>query len=274
MSDGSELDFIAVTPEMAKGFLAKFDPDRVRTATDARVDRYARMMAAGQWMRAGEPVGVTEAGQFINGRHRLMAIVQSGCTITLPFQYRMHPDAVKVIDTGKSREYKHFLQIEGTSQAKTLGPLVRRMFLWDAGIYHQPSAAGKSKPSPATAELDAYLDAHPDLHEAAAAASGDRPPHMSPTAYAVCLVIFRRVAIEAADEFCNAWLTGANLETGHPLLALRDRLTRDAATKSGRLGEDKIALAFVAWNAWREGRRLARINLPPGFSNAHYPHPR
>lgn len=271
LGESAELVFIDVTPEMAESYLSQFQHNR--TSSQEIIDKYARMMQAGQWLRAGEPVGVTVKGEYINGMHRFKAIVQAGRTVALPFQFGMDPDARKVIDTGRGRQYKHFLQIEGVDRAAVLGPLVRRMFLWDSGIFYGPSrGAGRLAPSPM--ELDTYLADHPELREVAALSTGPLPPNIKTTAYGVLATIFGRISTGARDEFCTAWLTGADLSAGHPVLALRDRLARDAATKTGRFAEEKIALGCAAWNAFREGRSLTKMQLPAGFDNDHYPHPR
>jgi hypothetical protein len=262
-------EWVDFTPETAEKALADFGPNRTPSAST--VQKYARMMQAGQWLQAGDPVRVTADGTYIDGEHRLRAIILAGITVRLPVMYGVPAEAMKVVDTGRGRQYKHILQIGGAYGASELAPIVRRMFLWDAGI-HFTGAGKKITPSPI--ELDDYLAAHPELIEVARKVKAGRPPSVGGAAFGTCMAIFSRLSADSADSFCDAWVTGINLPTGHPVLALRDRIARDTGSYGKSTGSDfKIALACCAWNAFREARTLSKIQLPAGFP-VTYPVPR
>jgi hypothetical protein len=98
---------------------------------------------------------------------------------------------------------------------------------------------------------------------------------VGPAAFGTCLTLFSRISADYAGNFCTAWLNGVNLDAGHPVLALRDRIQRESGSYGKTTGtEYKIALACVAWNCFRRGTSVSKLQLPKDFSNANYPMPR
>lgn len=69
---------------------------------------------------------------------------------------------------------------------------------------------------------------------------------------------------------------GAELPTGHPMLALSERIRREREGNHGRLTtEISLALLITAWNAYRAGRSLQKAQLPKGgLNNDTFPTPR
>jgi len=74
--------------------------------------------------------------------------------------------------------------------------------------------------------------------------------------------LFGEVDEEQADEFINLLVLGEGLYVGHPVLTLRDRLMRSQASRLEKLSKTQMMrLIILTWNAFREGRTLAKSSL-------------
>ena len=272
-------EWIEITPALAKEYLSRAAPNRPLRMR--RIEAYARDMETANWLATGQPVLFNTAGELIDGRHRMQAIVQSGATVTFLVVRGLKSNAVDVVDTGLARTFADTLAIHGEAPgiSRTLAALVKRMFLWDKGLYLQ---AGGSATLVTHTEMDAYLDKHPVLRDRAQFASGRNahPVGVSASVFASCYTLFSEIDADRALDFCTRWRDGADLSPGSPILQLRERiLSRELAndrTRSALWGSElKHALACTAWNIYRENREVSKLQLPRGgITNANYPVPR
>ena len=67
-------------PEEARALLAKLMPN-YRHADPTWVTRFANMMKWGQWKESAEPIYLDDVLGLVNGRRRLLAVIESGCTV-------------------------------------------------------------------------------------------------------------------------------------------------------------------------------------------------
>ena len=73
---------VDMTPEIAKDILLKHN-NKNRTVKSRRVKDYAEQMKRGEWKLNGESIIFDETGELRDGQHRLMAVVESGCTVPM-----------------------------------------------------------------------------------------------------------------------------------------------------------------------------------------------
>lgn len=73
-----------------------------RTIQKSSVDRYARSMAAGEWLLSGEAMTILD-GVLISGQKRCLAVIKSGATIRTPIVFGVDPRTKTVIDGGEPR---------------------------------------------------------------------------------------------------------------------------------------------------------------------------
>ena len=80
----------------------------------------------------------------------------------------------------------------------------------------------------------------------------------------------------SAEVFLERVLDGADLPAGHPVLTLRTRMINAKVPPAERLSEhEQLALFCLAWNGFREDRKLSRLQLPTGGLNAkNFPEPK
>lgn len=273
-----QAEWTRITPAMAVEYLSRAAPNR--PVRKKRVEAYARDMASGKWLVTGQPILFTGPGELIDGQHRLAAIIESGETVELLIIRGIRADAIRVLDSGVARTFGDVLVIEGEPQhtANILAALTKRMSLWDSGVYLQSGAFGSAVLT--HNDLAEYLSKHPELRDHARFSAGNRahPPGISASMFAAIFTLCSRIDTDKAMEFCCAWRDGTGLETGSPILVLRDRLVSGDVvgyhTTISWLSEYKQALAFRAWNHWRKGAKITKLQLPPGgLTNKNYPLP-
>jgi|SRR5579863_8533607 len=269
-----------VTPSMAIEYLTHAAPNRPLRKT--RVAAYARDMESGNWQATGIPILFNSAGELVDGRHRLTALVDSGATINMLIIRGITNSAVDVVDTGIIRSFGDVLSIHGEhsyTTAKAIAALTKRCFLWDRGIYLQ--LGGTYGGLVTHKELGAFLEKHPEIRDRAEYTCNRSPSGVPSSVFAHCYSLFCDLDSDKAEEFTARWRDGVGLDAGSPILQLRDRIAAgtlgySGLTKAGSWGNElKHALACRAWNIYREGRSVQKLQLPKtGLTNQNYPIPK
>lgn len=98
-----------------------------------KVHDYAKYMAEGRWIRNGEALRITESGTLLDGQHRLMAVIESGATVT--FDVAVIPDdeaeqAFLTMDNGLRRSVSDFVEGENKNDRAAIA---RVMFCIENG---------------------------------------------------------------------------------------------------------------------------------------------
>ena len=116
--------WVYVTPKMAEEWLKKNRCNRkVRLLT---VQKYAHSMRNGQWHPNHQGVAFSKK-RLLDGQHRLLAIVESGCTILLQVNYDLADECFLFIDDGiKRNEPDQISQLRGLSWVNTTSVAVAR----------------------------------------------------------------------------------------------------------------------------------------------------
>jgi hypothetical protein len=74
-----------VTPDVAEQILKSARINNYLKRT--KIEKYKKMMLAGKWKdRIGTPI-VIKDNKLIDGRHRLIAILETGLSYNIPFEY-------------------------------------------------------------------------------------------------------------------------------------------------------------------------------------------
>lgn len=272
--------YVDFTPDIAKEWLANLHPKQ-RHFRRSQAAKWTVPMLRGEWEPDGGFIQRDEQERLIQGRHRLTAVVWSGCTVRMAVLDRCGPGVMKVLDTGAPRNHSDTLIVQGYAgpQPKMLSAVNRRLFLWDRNIRIEQQLYDKSVKvlrSPANEELDAYLEDHPEIAGIVEDALRWKITRMQPSITATAAVLFGRRERESMKSFMESCTSGADLSAGSPVLALRERLISDDIRVSANMkAATKLAFAILAWNAYREGRPLQSIHLPKGgLTNDNFPMPK
>lgn len=269
-----------ITPEIAEQLLICNRHNRKLRYPD--VLRYATDMSTGRWKKTGEPVIVTDAGDLEDAGHRCMACLFSGCSFeTFVVADVPHDDHLfSYIDNGISRTGDDTLRSAGLNGLSgNIQSVIKNYAIrYDEGILHWH---GRPPISPiANHDILAYAQAHPSLavvaHKMADHYQGavGRLDDKVVAAF-VGWKIHEAYGLGVLEDFMQL-LTQPDLDAGHPVLALQQRLdqheaAKDAAPRSAKAklklnGVKTAVLAMRAFLLWREGRTNVR-RLDPGMDD-------
>lgn len=261
-----EASFEMIGPKEAEAILAKNTNNRIPSRR--WIKDLADVMVAGEWVLNGESIIIDEDGQLLDGQQRLLAVVESGCTVPMTVIRGIKPTASKTIDLGRKRSAADWLRMRGESNCATLAAGVRALVhLERFGALHvgQNSASTQAKKSSyvSPTEVEAWIKAHPSVRLAASAAVSllNAQRLMSPSVLTCLHYLFTLSSAEEAADFFKKLDTGEGLVASSPIYRLREKLTNDKLGGKTLPQNYVAALAIKAWNAFREGRTVGLLKV-------------
>lgn len=246
-----------VTPKMAAEWLSKNYHNR--NIRQAVVAGYARDMASGNWQVTGEAIKFNCDGTLLDGQHRLMAIIKADTPVDMLVVRGIPSTAQDVMDSGAKRGAADMLQLNGHKNSAILASLARLARQIERSS--QPlSHRGGTGIALTNSEIKEWVTENPDGEDAAAVGqrykdSIDAPP----TAIAYAWLRLARIDSGAAAEFFDSLAnhqTGGHGDPRAALLRLLQRIRRDNVRLPQMVA---VSLIFRAWNAWREGREVQKL---------------
>lgn len=245
---------ISVTPELAKELLKRNTHNR--KLRERAVGDYARDMKALHWPLNGEALKIARNGDVLDGQHRLHAVILAGIPVDMFVVVGLDPAAQETMDSGRKRTTGDALALRSETHAVTLAAVLRRVWAWQQGDYRF-----KGRQSPTTAECTQLLGEHPELRRSAEIANRTRNafPHIPQSVLGTAHFLFNAIDPDECAWFFQRIADGAELPLGHPVLALRARVTSERLD-AVRLPEDRhMAYLIRTWNAVRDGASLDRL---------------
>lgn len=258
-SGGPAAIVITVTPELAAALLKR--NTRNRKLRERAVGDYARDIAAGHWSLNGEALKVAVNGDVLDGQHRLHAVIQAGVSVDMFIVVDLDEAAQETMDSGRKRTTADVLSLRAEENSTTLAAVLRRVWAWKQGDHRF-----KGRQAPTTAECAQLLGEHPEIRRSAEIAARTRKafPHVPQSVLGTCHFLFNAIDADETAWFFQRIGDGAELPLGHPVLALRNRLTSERLDGL-RMSEDRhMAYLIRTWNALRDGRELGRLQHTPG----------
>lgn len=242
--------------------VTKLDPKKAQKLLDSRAsnrpldEKYAQRLAgamrSGKWKLNGETIKINDHGQMEDGQHRCLAVVLSGCTITVAIATNLESSngVFETIDTGKRRTIGHVFARANEENYAMLASAVAWLWRYEKGsimIFD----------SPRHDEATDFLSRHPKLRESCHAVHGVRK--LMPCGLAAALhYMFSSKDAELAEWFFNHLGTGEDLRRDSvktsAIWRLRELLTEERDKRSRRHAYVNAALVIKAWNATRAGK--------------------
>lgn len=265
--------FVDVTPAMAAEWLSKNNTMN-RTMRDSKVIAYARDMTNGAWKINGDSIRFAEDGTLLDGQHRLAAIVRSSVTIPFIVVWGLPREAQDTMDIGAHRALRDQLHLKGIANSNEVSAIARRSYLAEVGSV----GGGGNQVGPTQAELLHYINANPEVVRAAEVAlrsKGNLP--CAPTAIGACYFMCARMDIDKAEYFwVHQVIDGLGLSDSDPAYALRNRVQKEVMDGRRRMSADDVyRYGIVAWNHYRAGNRLTKLQAPKGgWSASALPQPK
>lgn len=266
------VEVITVTPEMADAWLAKNTHNRM--VKPRTVAAYAADMAAGRWEWNGDTITFSGDGRLLDGQHRLLAVVESGETVTMAVVRGLRPDTQETKDTNVPRSFGDTLKLRGEPNYTSLAALTKKVWCWERGArrngWHEKAT---------TPTLAKVLAEHPELRDVCARARrySDRIGAPSRTTIGLCIWLFEQVDETGADvmHFFDRLTSDEGHVDGDPVLALRRQLMNVKNSLASRTERDLLAVTIKAWNFYRAGETVKNLMWRPGGARPEpFPEPR
>lgn len=268
-----DVKVIMTDAPMAKRWLTKNTRNRkMRTTT---VQRYRSDMEGGRWTFAADPIRFDADGSLIDGQHRLAALAETeGITLPMLVVRGLPEDAQSVMDQGARRTPGDQLALKGVKDANAVAAAVKQYLIWREGLLFRDNKVVQATIT--TPRIEEWVDANPvplaNFQQIIGLTKqNDAPPSIAGAA----AIRFMQVDAASAVEFFTLLARGAGTE-GHPIVTLDKRLQRNRREGLKMTGRDYLSLFILAWNAWRDGRQMAKFQRPRGgsWNEDNFPEPR
>ncbi len=246
---------VTITPRMAKKWLLKNNGNR--SLNQSRVEYYADMMRRGQWELNGDTIRFDEAGNLIDGQHRLAACILCNTSFVSYVVTDLPKSAFDTIDQGKPRTQGDVLSAVGEKHYTTLaGALTILTRLKDPNFY-----VYKRSPK----DMKALLAKHPNLRECVEAArTNGSHKVLRPTIGAALRYVFGLADKARADLFFERLTTGESLTKDMPEYVLRQVLLTRPTLGAKLPLTTTVAVVIKTWNAAVTKQAVKVLKMNPG----------
>jgi hypothetical protein len=230
-----------------------------RPLSESIVAKYAEQMMAGKWMSNGDTI--TFAGDFlIDGQHRLAAIIKANVALEMIVVRNVSVDAFATKDNGKKRNGSDVLSILGHSHTKALASVLTR-------VSHYYLFQMDWRRNDFAVDYKEALILYPEAIEVVADGKL-RTSFKFGSSVMAAKVICMRVHREQADAFFARLVDGIGLAEDSQERILREALLRIGTSGMARTSVDALAWIIKAWNAKRQGKKIAMVKWSPQRNEA------
>lgn len=256
---------VQVTPELA-GELLRMN-GKNRPVNNATVKRYANDMTKGKWHNNGDVLRISKTGMLLDGQHRIMAVLESGVTITQHIATGIEDSAFDVIDIGRQRSAADAVAVKGFSNYNVIAGATKMIMAYKSGGLKKQNQGHTGRERFSNADVIEYIEKQLDsdlIQEAATA--GNKLAHkakfFSPSTYAAFFYIFAEIDREAATLFFDLLTTGENIgKNNYSMIFLLRKKLIDFQMSNATLNTlDKYALLIKSWNFYRVGKEIAQLS--------------
>jgi hypothetical protein len=237
-----------IVPSMARELLTLNTTNR--QMMDARCRFLAKQMTEGKFRFNGDAIRFG-GGKLLDGQHRLQACLLAGVPFkTLVVVDLDESDCYDTIDGARRRSFADRLHVAGEANVGRLSSIV-------SAHLQLRSENFVARGERSARELMDWLATYPGLRDAVSWYNGKETAFRQlgcGRAYIAALWYeFGTRDAALRDEFFEALETGVGLAENGPILALRNRLVANAASRTKLTTRDLVALWIKAWNYHRAG---------------------
>lgn len=239
-----------------------------RAVRENVIRAYARDMVAGKWFPAVETVTFDWNGVLLNGQHTLMGVMQASAAagkeifISVIVVRNQDPQAQDVIDTQPKRTTGDQLALHGEANANLLASAARLGMMLDLFGSEAPTASRQLTPT--HQEIIQYVTDNPGLRQSMAGHTGTKVLVPGASAVALHYLMARRSSFHEASVFWDKVATGAGLDVGDPIFALRRVLVNNLGDSRKMDRWSMLAIVIKAWNATRRGQQMKLLAYKAG----------
>lgn len=247
-------EWLRVDTVLAQKWLETMNKNRA--VTQAHVIYLSSLMRDGWWEeRAADPIKFDEGDRLMDGQHRLWAIIETGLAFQFLVVRGVPARAMSVFDTGRQRNLKDFLTLNGEMNAEVLAPAIRLLIIYEEiGQFAATKWLGTKHSIAAGKE---YLEANPGLRDAVlgtrriARLLGNGRGLWTALQY-----VTAKIDYEDSKAFFEQLASGNGIGTGSPVGLLRQRLLKERNVTRKMSTREFSALVLKSWNLFRTGARV------------------
>lgn len=262
MRDNITVTARIIGPDEARVYLGRNTNNR--KVRQSKVREFAHDMKNGRWIENGDTIRLDVNGEFLDGQHRMLAVIESNTEQRFLFVEGLQPESRKTMDLNSRRTAADAVFMGGAiGNVKDSAAIARGLLMYQNG--------GRPTHMDIVDFTEQHLDALQDAESKAKPVYREFGGGVS--RYGVAAYVLATVDKEAAGRFMYLLATGDGLRRGNPIFALRSRL-RNATFANNRDRGAVVALlelVFKAWNLWRAGQDASIIRIAKGES---FPEPR
>jgi hypothetical protein len=252
-----QLSIMTISPEIAKAILEKnFSNRRV---DKRRVDQYANDMIDGAWKTyTGEALKITKSNRFVDGQHRLLAIIKANIPVEMMVISGVDDDVFDVLDSGKPRSSADVFFISEIKNSNNVSAMINKYLILKSGKYSSNTAANDRSTNQEV--LNVYLS-NPDYYQLVLSYSyswyHSFGKILSASIIGGYYLFFKDINENDAEKFMGQLCTGADISNSS-ILMLRQKLINDRTSKISKMPMRlKHALIIKCWNYMRQNKKVS-----------------
>lgn len=254
-------EVVAVTPALAEIILTRHNSGNRPIKPHAQAS-YAEAMRDGRWKLHSKGISFSRDGILNDGQHRLAAVVDSGCTVTMNVTFGEDRSVFDVLDTGKVRGGSDTLHVRGYKNTAVLAAAARLLLI----VTGSSPRGNHTFPNDIIAQT---VSGNVGLE--GATTIGQHVAKKLRSSTAATTAAFYLISTHSAfsrrlDAFASHLATGTELTSRDPILVLREGLKDKTIGMKRMAATEECAAIIYAWNLWVRGRKatLASLRWQPG----------
>lgn len=248
-----------LTPSIAKSYIEQNGHNR--RISQPLLLRYVSDMTNGRWKEdTGELIKISKTGRILDGQHRLLAIIKSGCSLYFHVASNIDDNVFDVLDTGKSRNAPDCFMVAGVKLGNTIPSIISQYNLLREG----KRGGVKANLKPTNSELLKQYYEDEIFWENIAKTSHNWyisfAKIITPSFIGGFYAHFYKLNPDKAEMFMNQLCTGLDI-SNVTISLLRNKLIQDKMSPRKMPPSLKMALTIKAWNNFVNGTSLKLLKF-------------
>lgn len=258
---GESVEVKTITVTIAGAWLERNQANR--KIRQRAVDRYAADMANNTWRFTGESVKLDDAGNILDGQHRLLACVQAGKSFQTLVITGVKGEAQANMDSGVPRSVADMLRWRGEIDAFALAGSIGMFYRWMLG---ETGASRGLRPT--NDQMADMLARNPGLREAVRIKGRFKELRIAPSAIAPVIHMILIIEPELGEKFLAGLATGVNLGESDPAFMFRRWALNRAIRRERTEPVVYMAMLIKSWNLWVMGKTVNQLVWRHGGENS------
>lgn len=264
------IEQVMVTPEYAMKLLQDNNNSGFinRPLASDRVKLYAEAMKKGEWVLNNDNICIDPEGAIINGQHRLHSAILAKKSFPAYICYGMPRETFSKIDGQGRRTPADILAILGVKKSRNAISAV--LFALAAYLSNNIFYYTGGRRYFEICDLFPLFEKYEsDIMDSLHLYREQNIKRLPISLYGAFYVLFSSIDKDSAIIFFEGLNTGASLEKGSPILALRNQLEKVCLLENYRRIPASASLTIQSWNCLlqHQKRLLLRVTdeLPPVY---------